>query len=72
MYNGGFIAHNILSTASEDIGLSVKCKIPCENRASKCSVYEVMSYEPAKRSGFPTGLLYFLWIYNFILAAVEA
>ena len=34
MYNGGFIAHNILCTASQDIGLSVKCKIPYVNCAS--------------------------------------
>jgi hypothetical protein len=43
MYNGGFIAHNKLSTASQDIGLSVKCKIPYVNRALKYSVYKLMS-----------------------------
>ncbi len=68
----GFIAHNILSTASQDICPSVKCKIPYVNRASKYSVYKVMSLEPAKRSGVPPGFLYFLWIYGFVHAAVEA
>ncbi len=43
MYNEGFIVHNILSTASQDIGLSVKFKIPYVNRASKYSVYKMMS-----------------------------
>ncbi len=34
MCNTPFIAHNILYTASQDIGLSAKCKIPYVNCAS--------------------------------------
>ncbi len=34
---------NTLSTASQDIGLSVNCKIPCVNCSSKHSVYKVKS-----------------------------
>jgi hypothetical protein len=39
MYNTALIAHNILLTASQDIDLLVKCKIPYVNSTSKYSVY---------------------------------
>ncbi len=72
MYNEGFIFHNILSTAPQDICLSVKCKIPFVNCASKYSVYKVMSEEPVTRFGVPAGFIYFLWTLVFQKRAVEA
>jgi hypothetical protein len=38
MYNGGFVAHNILCTASQDKGLKLKYKGLYVNAASKYSV----------------------------------
>ncbi len=45
MYNRGFIAHKLLCTASQDIGLLVKCKIPYLNCASRYSICKLMSLE---------------------------
>jgi hypothetical protein len=46
MYNTAFIAHNILCTASQDMDLSLRYKIPYVNCASKYSVY-ILIYEGA-------------------------
>ncbi len=75
MYDGGFVAHNILRTASQHMGLKLKLKIPYLNFASKYSVYKPMSKELAfllLLIRVPTGFLYFLWTYGFASAAVEA
>jgi hypothetical protein len=75
MYNGGFIAQNILCTASQDIGLFVKCKISYVNCASMYSIYKLMSEELASLklpTGVPAGSLYFLWTHGFPSTAVEA
>jgi hypothetical protein len=44
MYDAGFIAHNILCTASQDKVLLVKCKIPYVNCASR---YSIRAFEMA-------------------------
>jgi hypothetical protein len=40
MHNVGFVAHNILRTASEDMGLKLQCQSLDVNAASKSSVYK--------------------------------
>jgi hypothetical protein len=53
LYNGGFVAHNILRTGSQDMDLKVQCKSLYVNAASKSYVYRTrVDFAVNLRSGW--------------------
>jgi hypothetical protein len=80
LYNGGFIAHNILITASQDMDthrcIEISYITDCEAVWHLFYIETNVGIEQLASLALPicvpAGFLYFLWTYGFASAAVEA